>query len=75
MRRNQWDEPILTIDLEGHHDIYRLARALERAQVEFAVLGRKMLAALDRQHPGLVDALTRQMGPSEPGRNMWKQYR
>lgn len=76
MSRNEHGEPVLTIVVEGHHDIYRLARGMERLQVEFADLGRRILAGLDRQRRGLVDALTRQMGAGpDVMPNAWKRYR
>lgn len=40
------DDPILTITAEGIHDVYRLADHLERGQVEFAAMGRKIKRGL-----------------------------
>lgn len=65
--KHDWCDPIITLVVEGHHDIYRLARHLETGQVEFCAIGRGMLKALDRFQPGLVRALTAQMGPARYG--------
>ena len=77
MSRNEHGEPVLVITVEGHSDIYRLARGMETLQVEFCDLGRRILAGLDRHRPGLVDDLTAYMGPSDPRRapNAWKRHR
>jgi hypothetical protein len=49
LTRNRWGDPVLTIRVEGTHDVYRLSKHLERGQVEFARLGRLSLRSLRRQ--------------------------
>lgn len=54
----------LVITVEGPHDIYRLARALER-QKTTEEAGRAVLQAMDRQRPGIVAQLTAALGPAQ----------
>lgn len=51
MTTNVYGDPVLTITVEGTHDVYRLALHLERGQVEFAKQGRNVLTKL-RRHLG-----------------------
>jgi hypothetical protein len=69
---HRWCDPTITIEVEGFTDIYRLARHMEHGQVEFCAIGRSMLRALDRWHPGIVDSLKAQMGPARAD-DSWKQ--
>jgi hypothetical protein len=41
-------DPVWTIEVEGSHDVYRLATAMTYAQVEFCAVGRSALARLKR---------------------------
>ena len=49
LTRDRWGNPVLVIRVEGTHDIYRLARHLERGQVEFYKLAGRILRSLRRQ--------------------------
>lgn len=62
--------PRLEIVAEGIDDVYRLARVLEVAQVEFSEVGGSVLRGLDRRWPGVIRALVARMGPHRgyPGR-------
>ncbi len=41
--------PVLTITIEGHHDIYRITHALARAQCDFADLSRRIRRSHEKQ--------------------------
>jgi hypothetical protein len=62
--------PKLTVTVEGQHDVYRLARLLEMAglrhggTVHLHRLGVRILTSMDRQAPGIVAELTRELGPA-----------
>lgn len=56
--------PRLVITVEGIDDVYRLARVMEGAQVEFSEIGHATLVGLDRKYPGIVRALVQRMGPT-----------
>jgi hypothetical protein len=43
------DDPILTITVEGSHDVYRLMDVLQRAQLDFAAHGHSIRRALVRK--------------------------
>jgi len=63
--------PVLVIEARGIDDVYRLARVMETAQVEFSAIGHATLVGLDRRYPGIVRALVARMGPTRwgyPGR-------
>jgi hypothetical protein len=60
-------DPKLTLVVEGTSDVYRLARLLERGQVEFHVLALRILRGMDRQEPGIVHSLQSSMGPAVGG--------
>lgn len=55
---NEHGEPVLTIEVTGHHDIYRFAHHLLTGQSEFAAIGRKAIAAQKR---GLGTAVWRRL--------------
>jgi len=59
--------PRLVIEANGIDDVYRLARVMEVAQVEFSDIGHAALVGLDRRYPGIVRALVARMGPSRWG--------
>ena len=56
--------PRLVIEAKGIDDVYRLARVMESAQVEFSEIGHSTLVGLDRRYPGIVRALVARMGPT-----------
>ena len=56
--------PKLVITVEGIDDVYRIARVLERAQVEFSEMGVSVMRGLDRKYPGIVMRLIAKMGPA-----------
>lgn len=62
-RGNHPSELVLTITVQGAHDIYRLARHLESGQCEFADLGRRTLRSLRKamgpnRYEYMEDAMT-----------------
>lgn len=46
---NEHGDPMLTIKVVGHSDVYRLACHLERGQCEFADMGRRVIGSLRRR--------------------------
>lgn len=49
VRWNEHGDPILTIKVEGHSDVYRLACHLKRGQCEFADIGGRIQRSLRRK--------------------------
>lgn len=64
---NRHGEPVLTITVTGHHDLYRLARLLQHGQVDLAELGRKIRDSQRRLlGPDGWASLTGHMGDEPP---------
>lgn len=49
IRKNQHGEPVLTIKVTGHGEIFRFAFHLAQGQVEFGAIGRAAFRYLRRQ--------------------------